>query len=804
MEQVSRLKYTEMIIKEILRLYPPVPLVAKGLPEPAELEFLDPANPTQTKKGRTLASANRIAINFYSLHRNPLYYGQDADKFVPERWTPDAVSARSQKNGPANAFTWLPFSYGPRACIGMQFALLEAKIVLSMLFRQYVMRLSPNSKVTMQTAPSLTLRPENLFVRMHPRPPRGSASVSPSAGAVPVPASSPASEPLMPVFQSIEAKLNLLVLFGSNTGSSEDVGLKLAHTVESTLKGTKIVAFKPLSAGIELLQAHKGQYDAVLVVTSTYNGQPPDNAVKFSKWLDEAKAQNPPSILKGVKFAVMGVGNSQWVTFQAFPRKIDNGLEALGGERFMGRGELDMDSPTWEDSFVKWRSGWMAQILHTFVGDHINPADVLGRVAAVPKTSSYGTEFVESACVSHPIVPEAQNWKILCRRELQSRDSDRRTEHIELELPAGVTYGAGDHLGVCPRNNALVVQALAARLELKLTQSVVLSAERTQSAAGVALPLGSPISVKDLLTYYLDITSTPSMSSLAILADAAISPTEKSVLETLANGVADEYKNRVINQWKTILELLIEFPSIKLSLQRFLDVAPRMQPRFYSISSSPLENPKSLSITVGVSQSVSPPGRVVDGVCSTYLGSVDPALDTVTAYVRDLNNHAAPFHLPTNATVPIVMIGAGTGLAPFRGFLQERRALKKSGSTLGKALLFFGCRHPEEDYIYQEELEAFKLEGVLTDLHVAFSRKSATQKTYCQDSLLGNGEEIWRTITEQGARVYICGSAGGLAKGVRAALQTIAIRHGNRSPELAERWIAALEETGTLVLDVWG
>jgi cytochrome P450 / NADPH-cytochrome P450 reductase len=802
MEQVGRLKYTEMIIKEILRMYPPVPAVAKALTQQEELEFRDPENPSTTKTGLTEPKAARIAINIYSLHHNKIYWGDDADKFLPERWSPEAVAARSQKNGAANAFTWLPFSFGSRACIGMQFALLEAKIVLSMLFRQYVFRLSPNAKVTMQTTPSLTLRPENLFMRIHARLPRTAGSTGSSAG-VPPPTQATA-QPEMPPVKSVEAKLNLLVLFGSNTGTCEDVGLKLAHTVESALRGSKVVAFKPLNQGMELLQKHNGPEDAVLVITATYNGQPPDNANHFNRWLDETKKTNPAA-LKGVKFAVMGVGNSQWVTFQAFPRKVDNGLEVLGAERYMGRGELDMDSSSWEDDMVKWRTGWIAQLIHTFVGDQVNAADVIRASASLPlPPSAYSAAFVDSPAEAHTIAPGAQNWKILSRKELQSRDSDRRTVHIELELPSGVSYGAGDHLGVCPRNNALVVQALAARLGFKLHQSVVLTAARAQSSAGVSLPVGSPISLKEILTYYVDITSSPSMSALAVLADAATDASEKSVLERLAGADPDEYKKRVTGQWKTILELLIEFPSVKLTLDRFLDAVPRMQPRFYSISSSPLENPKSLTITVGVSQSVSPAGRVVDGVCSTFLGVVDPTLDTLVAYVRDLNNKAAPFHLPKDTNTPIILIGAGTGLAPFRGFLQERRALKNSGATLGKAILFFGCRHPSEDYLYGEELEQFKAEGILSDLCVAFSRKSATQKVYCQDILTSHGEDIWHLVAELGARVYVCGSAGGLAKGVRAALHKIAVQYGHRSSDLADRWIAALEETGAYVQDVWG
>lgn len=345
------------------------------------------------------------------------------------------------------------------------------------------------------------------------------------------------------------------------------------------------------------------------------------------------------------------------------------------------------------------------------------------------------------------------------------------------------------------------------RLGLNLNQFVKLkNNDRAQASSGVQLPIDEPISIKNILLYYLDITSCPSMSSMAILAEYASDEKEKAKLKRLAGIAPDEYKAFVTNQWKTLLEVLVEFPSVKLPLDRVLDVLPRMQPRFYSISSSPLEHPDRLSITVGIEKSISPAGRIVDGVCSNYLHVLDSeAADTVIAYVRDLNNKAAPFRLPQDSHVPIIMIGAGTGIAPYMGFLQERRALlKNKKQELGRAVLIFGCRHPDVDFLYRRDLETFKADGAMTDLFTAFSRQSTIRKEYCQDVILQNGEELWKMITQQGARVYVCGSAGGLARGVRSAFVKLAQQYGNRNPELAERYMAAMEEMGYYLADVWG
>jgi NADPH-ferrihemoprotein reductase len=313
--------------------------------------------------------------------------------------------------------------------------------------------------------------------------------------------------------------------------------------------------------------------------------------------------------------------------------------------------------------------------------------------------------------------------------------------------------------------------------------------------------MGSPIQIRSILQYFVDLSLSPTMTSMAILADAATDAKEKAEVAILSSG--EHYRKRILQRWKTPLEILVEFPSIQLTLARLLDVLPRMQPRFYSISSSPLELKDRLSITIGVAQQISPAGRLVEGVCSSFLASVDPHKDAVIAFVRDLSNRSTPFKLPSDHDVPVVMVGAGTGIAPYMGFLQQRRALIKSGSSLGTASLYFGCRNADYDDLYSEELHQHEKDGSLSHLHIAYSRKSS-QKEYCQDLIERDGAELWNLISEQKARLYICGSASGLAQGVRRSLVRLVETHGKRTSREAESFVASLEESGMYVADVWG
>jgi cytochrome P450/NADPH-cytochrome P450 reductase len=260
---------------------------------------------------------------------------------------------------------------------------------------------------------------------------------------------------------------------------------------------------------------------------------------------------------------------------------------------------------------------------------------------------------------------------------------------------------------------------------------------------------------------------------------------------------AEWYRSEILAKRRSVFDLLEEHPACELPFHAYLEMLSLLAPRYYSISSSPSGDSARCSVTVSVVEAPASSGRgIYRGVCSNYLAG-RRAGDTVLATVRETK---AGFRLPDDTTVPIIMIGPGTGLAPFRGFLQERAARKAKGANLGAAMLFFGCRHPEQDFLYADELKAFAMDGI-TELHTAFSRANG-QKTYVQHLVAAQKEKVWRLI-EQGAIIYVCGDGGKMEPDVKGALVAIYRERSGADAAAGLRWIEELGAKNRYVLDVW-
>ena len=259
----------------------------------------------------------------------------------------------------------------------------------------------------------------------------------------------------------------------------------------------------------------------------------------------------------------------------------------------------------------------------------------------------------------------------------------------------------------------------------------------------------------------------------------------------------ERYRAEILSKRRSVFNLLDEYPACELPLHTYLEMLSLLAPRYYSISSSPSGDARRCSITVGVVEGAASSGRgTYKGVCSNYLAG-RRAGDTIHAIVRETK---AGFRLPDDPSKPIIMIGPGTGLAPFRGFLQERAALKAKGATLGPAMLLFGCRHSEQDFLYADELKDFAGQGI-TELHVAFSRGDGP-KTYVQDLIATQKDQVWSLI-ENGAIIYVCGDGGQMEPGVKAALMQLYRDRSGADAAAALKWIDDLGTHNRYVLDVW-
>lgn len=767
--QATRLKYVTQILKETLRLWPTAPMFALY---PYEDDTII-GNKYRVSKDQDWA------VLIPMLHRDTSVWGEDAEKFNPDRFAPELEQLR-----PANAYK--PFGNGQRACIGRQFAMQEAVLVLGMILQRF--ELIDHSNYQLHIKETLTLKPEGFTMRVRPRT---------DAERVPVAFKQQSTTPVelasQPAYSTAPVKKHhtpLLVLYGSNLGTAEDIANHIAE--DGAAKG-----FDSSVAALDDYTNKLPGTGAVVVVTASYNGTPPDNAVSFCDWLKGTELAD--DALGQVNYTVFGCGSREWAsTFQAIPRLIDEQLAKHGARRIYQRGEGDT-SDDFDGQFQHWYQPLWATLAETFALD-------LGAQATQPSQApAYQIEVINGERPLNPFVASygTQPMKVVANYELHTKagphPSERSTRHIELALPEGMTYRAGDHLGIIARNSEAQVQRVATHFHFDRDTKIRL---RQSNNRKTHLPIGEDILVFDLLSDYVELQDVATRSQIKLLADYTECPPEKMQLLALSGdnetSVA-KYRAEVLLQRKSLIDLLEAFPACELPFNIYLELLAPIRPRYYSISSSPLQEKERCSITVGVVQGPAKSGHGdYQGLCSNYLAQQATG-DVVYGFIRDTKSN---FRLPENPETPLILIGPGTGLAPYRGFLQERAALQAAGTAIGKTLLFFGCRHPQQDFIYESELHSFA-ELEITELFVAFSREDEQKKVYVQDKIKEHAEQIWQLL-QDGASIYICGDANKMAPDVRKTFAAIYQEKTGQTAQEAEQWLEALVANNRYLVDVWG
>jgi cytochrome P450 / NADPH-cytochrome P450 reductase len=376
---------------------------------------------------------------------------------------------------------------------------------------------------------------------------------------------------------------------------------------------------------------------------------------------------------------------------------------------------------------------------------------------------------------------------------------DRSTRHIEIALPADTSYRAGDHLGVLPRNSIDLIRRVITRFGLDGGQYITII---PNSGTHTHLPIEEPTPLLGVLASCVELQDVARRDDIAVLARYTDDPEQKAALEALA-GDDDEaqarYRDRVHAPNRSVLDLLEEFPACRLPFEEYLDLLPPLRPRYYSISSSPTSSRDVCSITAGVLRAPARSGvGTFTGVASGHLAQL-PVDGTVFVFVRE---PTIAFRPPENPHVPMVMIGAGTGVAPFRGFLQERAALKEQGVPVAGSLLFFGCRSSETDLLYADEFRGYEDLG-LVRVENALSRQPGQPCRYVQEAMLDCADEVW-DLMQRDAVVLVCGNASTIAPGVRASLAQIFRDRTSTTAADAEAWLAGLRGADRYVEDIWG
>jgi cytochrome P450/NADPH-cytochrome P450 reductase len=801
--QVTDLRYVRQVLNESLRLWPTAPMFA-----------LFPLEGETIIGGRyQISKHDGIAVLVPMLHRDTKIWGENAAEFDPEHF-----SAAAERERPPEAFK--PFGNGQRACIGRQFAMHEATLALGMILQRFDLVGPDNYELKIKE--TLTLKPDGLSIRLKSRTSTAKRASSRTAAAISGPvahastvdgastvddvcpvhevSSVPADGGQLAVLNATAAPsaltgdtvasrpkhgTKLQILYGSNMGTAESIAGRLGDGGEQYGFDVSVDA---LDDAVDSLDRD----GLVVIVTASYNGTPPDNAQRFASWLDPETLGSKG--LAGVRFAVFGCGHHDWAsTYQSVPIRFDNALQQCGAERFHERGAGDAGDD-FEGDFENWRDNFWQAAATAIDVDFLSDNSQRRSFADTP----YAVDILP-ARHPNPFVQTFRAWPMLVieNNELQSEAYGRSTRHIELALPDGLQYETGDHLGVIAKNHPSVVQRVIERFGFDEQTRIRI---RPRSEGNTDLPIDDPIPVIDLLTDYVELQEPATRSQIRRLLEYTRCPPERPPLEALCGDDEESrqaYRERVLNCRMTVLDLMESSPACELPFGDFLGMLPPLRPRYYSISSSPWTASGLLSLTVSVVQAEARSGRgTFYGCCSTYLAAKKSG-QSIFAFVR---RNPSGFRMPDEPAKPIIMVGPGTGIAPFRGFLQERAALVQQDVSLGPALLFFGCRHPDHDDLYRRELNRFASSGI-ADVITAYSRQNK-EKTYVQDKIVQNGRQVWDLLAA-GATIYVCGDAGEMAPAVRQAFAKVYQSQTGGDEAAANEWLEQLIHEHRYLVDVW-
>nr|3QFT_A Chain A, NADPH--cytochrome P450 reductase [Homo sapiens] len=384
-----------------------------------------------------------------------------------------------------------------------------------------------------------------------------------------------------------------------------------------------------------------------------------------------------------------------------------------------------------------------------------------------------------------------------------NQGTERHLMHLELDISdSKIRYESGDHVAVYPANDSALVNQLGKILGADL--DVVMSLNNLDEESNKKHPFPCPTSYRTALTYYLDITNPPRTNVLYELAQYASEPSEQELLRKMASSSGEGkelYLSWVVEARRHILAILQDCPSLRPPIDHLCELLPRLQAHYYSIASSSKVHPNSVHICAVVVEYETKAGRINKGVATNWLRAKEPVGENGGRALVPMFVRKSQFRLPFKATTPVIMVGPGTGVAPFIGFIQERAWLRQQGKEVGETLLYYGCRRSDEDYLYREELAQFHRDGALTQLNVAFSREQS-HKVYVQHLLKQDREHLWKLI-EGGAHIYVCGDARNMARDVQNTFYDIVAELGAMEHAQAVDYIKKLMTKGRYSLDVW-
>ncbi|KAF2012918.1 hypothetical protein BU24DRAFT_494834 [Aaosphaeria arxii CBS 175.79] len=716
-DKLSDLKYIPALLRETLRQCSPIPAV-----------LVEPFEDTTLQGKYAIKKGEPVVVSFSRTHLDPIVYGHDACQFKPERML-DENFDRLVKEFPN---CWKPFGNGMRACIGRPFAWQEMLLAMSVLLQNFDFhQLDPG--YSLKLSETLTIKPKDFMIRASLRHGMSamdlelqlSGRFKDTRNTKPKMQTLPNSGNKYPGAKPIN------IYFGSNSGTCEALAHRLASNASAHGFAASVV--DQLNSAKEGLRSEK----PIIILTASYEGQAPDNAIDFVHWLENTS----DTFEDGVFYAVFGVGSSEWrQTFHRIPKVVDQLLEKKGAKRLVPLGLTDVaknnhfqDFELWEDQVL-----WPALREHYAIPDSDTSIDGHGMDVSIsaPRCSILRQNLCEAT--------------VHAARVLTNSEAPLK-KHIEIRLPDTHSFEAGDYLAVLPINPNSTVSRVFRRFKLVRDATILI-----QGNPATLLPMQGPTSASDIFSSYVELSTPATRKDILRIAMYVEDTATKAHLQSLASDaiVRLEEGNSL---GPSVLDILEQFPLVQMPIGVFLNMLPPIRTRQYSISSSPLSDPHVASLTYSVLNKSSPGGEGKHvGVASMYLASLQPD-DRLHVSIRH-PNHA--FHPPKDPSLtPIICIAAGAGIAPFRGFIQQRAIQSTSLQNLAPALLIYGCHNLGDD-LYREEFDHWEATGAV-QIKRAYSRQQDETDgcKHVQDRMREQ-RQLVKEMWEAGAKIYVCGSRG--------------------------------------------
>ncbi|HDT6508948.1 TPA: NADPH-dependent assimilatory sulfite reductase flavoprotein subunit [Klebsiella aerogenes] len=543
--------------------------------------------------------------------------------------------------------------------------------------------------------------------------------------------------------QAVEAP-SITLISASQTGNARRVAEALRDDLQAAQLNVKLV-----NAGDYKFKQIAGEKLLVVVTSTQGEGEPPEEAVALHKFLFSKKAPK----LNGTAFAVFGLGDTSYEFFCQSGKDFDSKLAELGGERLLDRVDADVE---YQAAAAEWRA---------------RVVDVLKARAPTAAPAQLATSGAVNEIHTSPYTKEAPLTATLAvNQKITGRNSEKDVRHIEIDLgDSGLRYQPGDALGVWYQNDPALVKELVELLWLKGDEPVTIEGKTLPLAQALEWHFELTVNTANIVENYATLTRS----------------------ETLLPLVGDKAQLQHYAATTPIVDM-VRFSPAQLDAEALIGLLRPLTPRLYSIASSQAEAENEVHVTVGVVR-YDIEGRARAGGASSFLADRVEEDGEVRIFIEHNDN----FRLPANPQTPVIMIGPGTGIAPFRAFMQQRAA---EGAE-GKNWLFFGNPHFTEDFLYQVEWQSYVKEGVLSRIDLAWSRDQQ-QKVYVQDKLREQGAEVWRWIND-GAHIYVCGDANRMAKDVEQALLEVIAEYGAMDAEAADEFLSELRVERRYQRDVY-